>query len=221
VRDKRIIVTGGFGTLGRAVVEHLAARGAMPIAIDAAPVPGGWAGEAVGGIDLGDPGAATTAIDAIPGPIDGLINVAGGFAWEMVAGGSVETWDRLYAMNLRTALSATRAALPRLKAARGAIVNVGAAGATRAALGMGAYAASKAGVARLTEALAEELKDVGVRVNAVLPSIIDTAANRADMPDADHDRWVRPDALARVIVFLVSAEAEAVTGALVPVTGRV
>ena len=86
---------------------------------------------------------------------------------------------------------------------------------------MGAYAASKAGVARLTEALAEELKDKGVTVNAVLPSIIDTPRNREDMPKADFTRWVAPEALADVIVFLLSAQARAITGALVPVTGRV
>jgi NAD(P)-dependent dehydrogenase (short-subunit alcohol dehydrogenase family) len=86
---------------------------------------------------------------------------------------------------------------------------------------MGAYAASKAAVARLTEALADEFKDVGVRVNAVLPSIIDTAANRAEMPDADFSRWVEPSALADVIAFLLSEDARAVTGALLPVTGRI
>jgi NAD(P)-dependent dehydrogenase (short-subunit alcohol dehydrogenase family) len=86
---------------------------------------------------------------------------------------------------------------------------------------MGAYAASKAGVAKLTEALAEELKEKGINVNAVLPSIIDTAANRAEMPSADFTRWVSPQALADVILFLSSAAARAITGASIPVTGRV
>jgi len=91
----------------------------------------------------------------------------------------------------------------------------------KAGAGMGAYAASKAGVARLTEALAEELKDAGITVNAVLPSIIDTPPNRADMPKADFDRWVKPEQLADVILFLVSDRAAAITGALLPVVGRV
>jgi NAD(P)-dependent dehydrogenase (short-subunit alcohol dehydrogenase family) len=116
---------------------------------------------------------------------------------------------------------ATRSLLPMLRASKGSIVNIGAAASIKAAMGMGAYAASKAGVARLTEALAEELKSEGVRVNAVLPSIIDTPTNRADMPDAEFDRWVSPQELANVIAFLLSKEASAVTGALVPVTGRV
>ena len=90
-----------------------------------------------------------------------------------------------------------------------------------AGTGMGAYAASKAGVAKLTEAMAEEFKDRGLRVNAVLPSILDTPANRADMPQAEFDRWVRPEALARVVAFLLSAEADAVTGVSLPVAGRV
>ena len=125
-------------------------------------------------------------------------------------------------MNVDTAANATRAALYPLKASgSGRIVNVGANGAVKAAAGMGAYAASKAGVHKLTEALAEELKPAGVTVNAVLPSIIDTAVNRADMPDADHSAWVKPEDLAAVILFLASEEARAVTGALVPVTGRV
>src|SRR3546814_9275584 len=116
----------------------------------------------------------------------GLVNVVGGFAWETIADVSVATWDRLYLLNVRTTLNATRAALPQF-ANGGAIVNIGAGAADRAAAGMGAYAASKAGVARLTEALAAELRDRRIRVNAVLPSVIDTPANRADMPDRSEE----------------------------------
>jgi NAD(P)-dependent dehydrogenase (short-subunit alcohol dehydrogenase family) len=125
-------------------------------------------------------------------------------------------------MNLRTAVNASQAALPHLLASNdGRIVNVGAGAAAKAGAGMGAYAASKAGVAKLTEALAEELKDRAVTVNAVLPSIIDTAPNRADMPKADFSRWVKPEQIAELIVFLLSDHARAITGALIPIAGRV
>ncbi|MDH5204433.1 MAG: SDR family NAD(P)-dependent oxidoreductase, partial [Hylemonella sp.] len=180
---------------------------------------------AFGGVDLGSAEAAqhalTHAAQALGG-LEGLVNVAGGFRWETVGAGSVQTWDSLYEMNLRTALLASQAALPHLRASgQGRIVNVGALASAQAGLGMGAYAASKAGVSRLTEALAEELKDQGVTVNAVLPSILDTPANRADMADADFSRWVQPAQLAEVIAFLLQDAAVAVTGALIPVRGRV
>jgi NAD(P)-dependent dehydrogenase (short-subunit alcohol dehydrogenase family) len=156
------------------------------------------------------------------GGIDVLVNVAGGFQWQTLLEGEVETWDQMYRMNLRTAVVACKVALPSLiERGRGAIVNVGAGAAARASAGMGAYAASKSGVQRLTESLAEELKEHGIRVNAVLPSIIDTPRNRADMPNADHSRWVRPEALAEAVMFLASDAASAVTGAALPVSGRV
>jgi len=107
-----------------------------------------------------------------------------------------------------------------LRSGGGRIVNVGAMAAGKAGAGMGAYAASKAGVARLTEALADELKDQGITVNAILPSTLDTAKNRLDMPQADFSRWVTPAKAAEVIAFLVSDNASAVTGALIPVVGR-
>jgi NAD(P)-dependent dehydrogenase (short-subunit alcohol dehydrogenase family) len=128
----------------------------------------------------------------------------------------------MHRMNVTTVLNACRAALPHLlQSTAGRIVNVGALGAIQAGAGMGAYAASKAGVHRLTEALAEETKATALTVNAVLPSIIDTPANRADMLDADVSTWVQPAELAAVMLFLASAPASAVTGALVPVKGRV
>jgi NAD(P)-dependent dehydrogenase (short-subunit alcohol dehydrogenase family) len=125
-------------------------------------------------------------------------------------------------MNVETASNASRAAIPHLKrSGSGRIVNVGANAALKAGLGMAPYAASKAGVHALTQSLAEELKGDGVTVNAVLPSILDTPANRADMPKADFASWVAPEDLAAVILFLASEAARAVTGALIPVTGRV
>jgi NAD(P)-dependent dehydrogenase (short-subunit alcohol dehydrogenase family) len=226
LHDKVVAVTGGFGALGRAVAHEALAAGARVVLIDRddapADLPQGVA--AFGGIDLGDAGSARKAIDDVSARclgLDALVNVAGGFLWETVECGSIETWDRLYATNVRTTLLASQAALPHL-VARGAgrIVNVGALAAAQAASGMGAYAASKSGVARLTEALAEEFKDRGITVNAVLPSILDTAANRADMPQADFARWVDPRALARVIVFLLSPDAAPINGALIPVRGR-
>ncbi|HEY0180774.1 MAG TPA: SDR family NAD(P)-dependent oxidoreductase, partial [Dokdonella sp.] len=212
--DRRILVTGAFGTLGAAVVRAVLAAGATVAAIDRVDAPAAEDGAKLrlGGVDLADADAARSAVDAAAstlGGLDGLVNVAGAFRWETLADGSLETWDLLYRANLRTAVAASRAALPHLLERGGRIVNVGAAAAAKAGAGMGAYAASKAGVARLTEALAEELKDRGIAVNAVLPSIIDTPPNRADMPDADFARWVRPAQLADVVVFLLSARAAA------------
>ena len=229
---RRIVVTGAFGVLGAAVAKAAAADGGRLALLDFAPAPPDGlvadCGPGVfvrGGVDLTDPGAAGKAMDAAAaglGGIDALLNIAGGFAWETLDGGDPATWDRLYRMNVTTAANACRAALPHLRAsAAGRIVNVGANAALRSGAGMGAYAASKAGVHRLTESLAEELKDTSVTVNAVLPSILDTARNRQDMPDADPAKWVAPADLARVMLFLASPESRAITGALIPVTGRV
>jgi NAD(P)-dependent dehydrogenase (short-subunit alcohol dehydrogenase family) len=125
----------------------------------------------------------------------------------------------MHKTNLLTAVNATRAALP-LMNANGRIVYIGAAGSVKPGAGMGPYAASKAGVAKLTEALAEEVKDRNITVNAILPSIIDTPANRVDMPKSDFSRWVQPEQIADLIVFLLSDRASAITGALIPITGR-
>lgn len=219
-----VTVTGAAGALGSKTVEILAAGGWTVVGIDLGKVASDGVALALGGVDLTDEaavGVAAARIEKELGRLDGLVNIAGGFSWETVADGSVTTWDRLYAMNVRTALIASRALLPLLRASHGAIVNIGAAASVKAGAGMGAYAASKSGVARLTEALAEELKEEGVRVNAILPSIIDTPANRADMPDADFGKWVSPAQLAGVVAFLLSSDAMPITGALIPVTGRV
>lgn len=219
-----VAVTGAAGALGGMAAQILAQAGWTVVGIDLGDVASDGVALALGGVDLTDESAMALAADRIRssyGHLDGLVNIAGGFSWETVADGSVATWDRLYAMNVRTALIASRALLPLLQARGGAIVNIGAAAATKAGMGMGAYAASKSGVARLTEALAEELKDERVRVNAILPSILDTPANRADMPDAQFDRWVSPAQLAGVVAFLLSPAAAPITGALIPVTGRV
>jgi NAD(P)-dependent dehydrogenase (short-subunit alcohol dehydrogenase family) len=225
VNDKVVAVTGGFGALGRAVVKALGESGVRAVAIDIAESgPNDGAALEIGGVDGADPAAAEAAMARILekfGRLDGLVNIAGGFRWETLRDGDVATWDSLYRINVRTAVAMSKAAAPHLPRPGGAIVNVGAAATSKAGAGMGAYTAAKSGVARLTEALAEELKDDGIRVNAVLPSIIDTQANRTDMPEAEFDRWVRPDDLAKVVAFLLSDDAAAVTGALIPVTGRV
>lgn len=227
--DSRIIVvTGGFGVLGRAVAERLTADGARVVLLDRATAPSSGLPQValvLGGIELGDEAACKAAYAQareLLGGVDGVVNVAGGFTWETLEGGALASWDRMYDTNVRTAVASCRASLPHLLArGSGRIVNVGAAAAQKAGTGMGAYAASKAGVARLTEALAEELKDRAITVNAVLPSIIDTPANRGDMPDADPSRWVAPGQLAAVIAFLLSDDAAALTGACIPVNGRV
>ncbi len=224
LKDKVVVVTGGLGTLGRAVSQAAAALGATVVAIDVVDGEPAVGVNASPALDLGDAKATEAGLAAIAkqyGRIDALVNIAGGFRWETVADGSIETWDLLYQMNVRTAVNASRAALAHFPATGGRIVNISAAGAVKADMGLGAYAASKSGVSRLTEALAEELKSKDITVNAVMPSIIDTAPNRKDMPDADFSTWVTPQALAEVILFLVSDRAAAVTGALIPVTGRV
>lgn len=225
---KVLVVTGADGALGQAVAATLSAYGAKLALLSHAalgkanPPAGAWQ---YGGIDLADETAAHSAMEQVArdaGRLDGLINVAGGFRFEKLNTGTIDGWDAMYKLNLRTAVLSCQAALPYLlKSPSGRIVNVGAMGALKAAAGMGPYAASKAGVAQLTEALADELKDRGITVNAILPSTLDTPKNRLDMPQADFKRWVRLSEAAEVIAFLVSDKASAVTGALIPVAGRV
>jgi 3-oxoacyl-[acyl-carrier protein] reductase len=226
MEGKVIVVTGAAGALGKVVAAAALARGARVGGIDhaASQLPATKKRIELGGVDLSDAAQAKTAIDAVAahfGKLDALINIAGGFAFETVAEGDAKTWQRMYALNVLTALNASRSAMPHLIASpSGRIVNIGAMAALQADAGMGAYAASKAGVHRLTEALAAEWKGK-ITVNAVLPSTIDTPANRATMLDADFKKWVMPEELAEVILFLASDAASAITGALLPVRGRV
>ncbi|MDE5441879.1 SDR family NAD(P)-dependent oxidoreductase [Bradyrhizobium sp. CSA207] len=226
MQGKVIVVTGALGALGKIFADVALARGARIAGVDHAPsqVPATPERIEIGGVDLSDAAQATTAIEAAAkhfGRLDALINIAGGFAFETVGDGDTRAWQRMYALNVLTALNTSRAALPHLAASKtGRIVNIGALGALQASAGMGPYAASKAGVHRLTEALANEWKGK-VTVNAVLPSTIDTAANRISMPNADFSKWVTPLELAEVILFLASDAASGVTGALIPVSGRV
>lgn len=232
MNGKVVAITGGFGSLGLATAQLLAERGARVALIGrgaapaAAALPAPLAGAlCLGGVDVADAQAAQSAFATLNerlGGLDALVNVAGAFRWETIGEGDARTWNLMFDVNVKTALNASKAALPYLlKRAAGRVVNIGAGAGLKAGLGMGAYAASKSGVARLTEALAEEVKDKGVTVNAILPSIIDTPQNRADMPNADFTRWVQPREIAAVIAFLLSGDAQAVTGALIPVSGRV
>ena len=218
----KVGVTGALGALGSVLVDTAVSRGAGVAAIDAAPAGESRATVTILGADLTDPAATRNALSRAAealGGLDVLVNVAGGFRWETVEAGALDTWTLMYRLNVATAVNACQAALPHLLASgRGAIVNIGAGAALKSGAGMGAYAASKSGVHRLTESLAEELKG-RVTVNAVLPSIIDTAANRREMPDADFSKWVSPAQLSDVILYL--AGQRAITGALLPVTGGV
>jgi NAD(P)-dependent dehydrogenase (short-subunit alcohol dehydrogenase family) len=232
MRGKTVVVTGGFGALGSALAAAAVDRDASIAALDVGPAPPAGLAERLGksalllgGTDLSSLDGATKAMAAVKakfGRLDALLNIAGGFQWETVGEGKPETWDRMFALNLKTALNASKAALPYLlESGSGRIVNVGAQSAIKGASGFGPYAASKSAVHRLTESMADELKLKNVTVNAVLPSIIDTPANRRDMPKADFSRWVSAADLAAVILFLASDEAKAVTGALIPVSGQV
>lgn len=221
---RSVIVTGGFGILGEAVAQAFADAGDKVARIDFAPGPKtAIAGSLdVGGVDLTDAASTKAALDkviATHGGVDVLVNVAGGFTWETLEGGAIATWAKMQAMNLLTNATITQLALPALKAsAAGRVISIGAGAALKAGVGMGAYAASKSGVHRLTEALAEELAGTSVTVNAILPSIIDTPTNRADMPEADFSTWVQPGAIAEVIGFLASEAGRSITGALIPVS---
>jgi NAD(P)-dependent dehydrogenase (short-subunit alcohol dehydrogenase family) len=230
-RPRSVVVTGAFGSLGVAVARSFREQGAAVALLDRGQPSASVGAEfppphsVLGGVDLTRVASAGTAMQRVRttlGAIDVLVNIAGGFRWQTLEQGEVEGWDEMFSINLKTAVVSVKAALPLLLESRaGRIINVGAGAAARAATaGMGAYTASKAGVHKLTESLAQELKDRGITVNAVLPGIIDTPRNRTEMPNADFARWVQPEAIASVITFLASEQAAAVTGALVPVYGR-
>tara|TARA_R110001592_G_scaffold260403_1_gene524944 strand:+ start:41317 stop:41997 length:681 start_codon:yes stop_codon:yes gene_type:complete len=224
LENKVVVITGALGSLGRAMSATAVASGAKVIGVDCVSGTPERGVSALRVIDLGDSDATKAGVAAIAkefGQIDAIVNIAGGFVWETLAEGDIASWDRMYQMNVRTVVNTCQAGLPYFPTRGGRIVNISASGALKATAGMGAYASSKSGVAKLTEALAEELKGKNITVNAVLPSVIDTVLNRTDMPDADFSTWVTPKALSEVILFLLSDGAEPITGALIPVTGRV
>ena len=219
LKGKRIVITGGAGVLGQGVARVANQQGADVVLLDVVAPQADAIGEYMS-VDLTDQASLTDCFDRI-GDFDVLANIAGGFAM----GPSVyetedELWDAMFTINVTTLRRVLHVAVPRLLArGRGSVVNVGALGALKGGPNMGAYLASKSVVMRLTESLSEEVKNAGVNVNAVLPTVIDTPRNRADMPAADPSNWVDPEDLGNVICFLGSDAAKAVHGALVPVNG--
>lgn len=217
LENRKIVVTGANGGLGRTVCEVAEALGATTVRLDIAfKEPAGNCFE----VDLTDRDALTNVLSDA-GDYDGVFNIAGGFAmgsdtWES----DDADWDRMFNLNVNTLRTVLKVTVPHLlERGRGSIVNVGAYGAREGQGAMSAYCASKSVVMRLTESLANEVRERGVNVNAVLPTVIDTPLNRRDMPDVDPAVWVAPADLANVICFLASDSARAVHGALVPVRG--
>lgn len=233
MRDSVVLITGAAGALGSATARRFAAEGARLALLDRSAQALEKAAAALGtthpplvlaGVDVtkGPPMAeAVASVVARFGRLDVLVNIAGAYAGGTVLEADASSWDFLMDVNARSVFHACRAAAPLMVAAEGgAIVNVGSPAALAAFAGGGVYAASKAAVLRLTEALSAELKGQGVRVNAVLPGTMDTPANRMAMPGADPARWVTTDEVAEVIVFLASPRARGVHGAAIPVYGR-
>ena len=224
---KIVLITGASGQLGRAVAQAFLDQGARLILLDR------HRGELSDGedlrhvtADLADRAQVVQRIGEAAAQMGGLhtvCHIAGGFRMgEAVHETRAATWDFLMDLNARSLLHVAAATVPLLlKQGGGQIVTVGAGAAARGGAQMGAYSASKSALIRLTESMSAELKDQGIRVNCVLPSIIDTPDNRQSMPDADFGRWVTPQALAEVIAFLASDAARAIHGAAIPVSGRV
>jgi len=206
---RRVVVTGGSGALGSAVVQALTASGAVCVA------PGR------GEVELTDEASVTAFYARLP-DLWASVHVAGGFAGAPFTDTSLGDFRGQLDMNLTTCFLCCREAVRKMRASGGRIVNVASRAAVRPAGGSIAYAVAKAGVTALTQALADEVKDTPspILVNAVLPSTIDTPANRAAMPAASFDRWPKPAAIASAILWLASTENQLVSGALVPVYGE-
>jgi NAD(P)-dependent dehydrogenase (short-subunit alcohol dehydrogenase family) len=222
-----VVVTGGTGALGSAVVGRLRQAGAVchvtnfvAAELDHFPHKGDSGVHVYPGLDLADEAAATRFYAGLPS-LWASIHIAGGFAMAPIAETSGADFAAQFRMNTLSCFLCSRAAVGAIRAGGkgGRIVNVAARPGIEPRLGAGmvAYAASKGGVATLTQALGEELAGEGIWVNAVAPSILDTPANRAAMPDAPHDRWVTPEAIAELIVFLASPDNRVTRGAVIPV----
>ncbi len=229
--DRSVLVTGGTGGLGGAVVDAFLAGGWRVVAPvrGGAPV-GGGAGldgaVTVSGVDASDPAGVARAVEVATGdpaaPLRAVVNLIGGYA----GGGRVHEmpladFERQLTVNLRPTYLVTQAALPHLVAAgSGAVVCVSSRAAVAPFAGASGYVTAKAAVLAFAQAVAVEYRRDGVRCNTVLPSIVDTPANRAAQPDADHSRWVPAAEIAQVIHFLASDASTPTSGAAIPVYGR-
>ena len=227
-RGKTCLITGAAGNLGRAVAGAFATEGASLVLMDHQKdhLQSAYGNEGEGKrFALADLRDAQSVARALPAGIriDILCNVAGGFRMgQPVHETPDEIWDLMLGLNAKSVINCARAVVPGMLArGQGKIVNVAALAGLSGKANMGAYIASKSVVIRVTESMSAELRDKGINVNCVLPSIIDTPQNRADMPGADPRRWVAPEALADVVLFLASDAARAIHGAAIPVTGLV
>ena len=229
-----VAITGGTGALGTAVCEaylRQSCQVAIPFIFDH-EIEGFE--EEIGNLKAGVTliRASVTAEAEVDsffqtvldkfGKIDILVNIVGGFKGGIpVSDLGIEDWDAMMNLNLKSAFLSCRAILPHMKERKsGKIVNVSARAGLSGVAGLSAYCVSKGGVRVLTESIAEEVKDSGINVNAIMPSIIDTPANRTAMPDEDYSRWVSPTDIAKVILFLTSDDASVINGASIPVYGR-
>lgn len=222
------LITGAAGNLGRAVARAFAAQGASLILMDhrdeslRSAFGSEEKGKRFARADLRDAQSVARALPAGT-RIDILCNIAGGFRMgQPVHETPEDTWDLMLGLNAKSVINCARAVVPGMLAAGyGKIINIAAVAGLAGKANMGPYSASKSAVIRLTESMSAELRDEGINVNCILPSIIDTPQNRADMPKADPRRWVAPEALAEVVLFLASDSARAIHGAAIPVTGLV
>lgn len=220
------MVTGGGGALGVAVCEALASRGARLHVPAHGPsdrerlAPMIERGARVEtGVDLTDEAAVDAFYDGVEGSLWASVHLAGGFVFGKLAEASVADLEKMVALNLRTTWLCCRAAARRMSGG-GRIVNVAAKPALVPSAQVVTYAATKAAVAALTTGLAEELAGEGIWVNAIAPSTMDTPANRASMPDADHEAWPKVAEVAATVAFLASPANAVSRGAIVPVYGR-
>lgn len=219
MKGKVVLITGGAGALGQTVVPAFVSTGASVILGDLHPLqaPGVTALKA----DFTDQTQVRGLVDEVirtSGRLDALINLVGGFATGRVVETDVSLWQRMLTMNLTSAFLLSQAVVPHmLKRGQGRIVHVAARAAIEPFAGAAAYIVSKAGLIGLIRTLSTELEGSGVTVNAVLPSTIDTPANRKAMPAADPSKWTRPDSIAQALAFLASDAASQINGALIPI----